>query len=681
MAKIPLAPELGQATRTLRQGVSMAPGQTQGFDAIGRLANLGADFLVDIGKNERKVEQQSAFVDSTKELQEFLFEQKHGNTDFETHFDSYSERVKSIEDGVKARFKNNPDMFDAWKRDFSQVVFDKGIDVRERTEQGRLAKSILASDNNLYKLINSAALGDDEDFIKTAEEVNNTIESNFESGIYTQKERAQRLRESSEQLSEMAARKSMMDDPVNTLKRLEKGDFEGLTGDQRILLMERAQREIIQNENRVAIQEKKRSAAAEKALDEMQKQNATGVPPSEETLDKWFVAVEDTPFEQEYVGLLANQRIIQNVLRMPISEQMQFVDEREAMLNTQGGDAKEIANFNTLKNAVDRNVKQMQNEPLTFYQARSGLSVPPIEIEMLLDPAGQVQLKDQLDDRLIILNAMQKEFGPEVLYKPLLPQESQAFAALLKDATPKMQAQAFTAVREVFNDDRAYMAAMQQIAPDAPVKAMAGILMAKQKSLKIEDNWIMDDVMVSSGDVAETLLLGESMLNKTPDQKSKDGSPSNYPIPDVSKFKLKFQSLVGKAFAGRPDAYQLAMQAVRAYYVGVSAKEGDLSDVINNDRAEHSVKAVLGQIVDVNGENVFAPWGMDASSFQDEALKAFENEMTVLGMDNFKDKFHRVLLKNRSETSYYVMNGKNYLLDNSGNPVVIKIQGGNDVGL
>jgi hypothetical protein len=323
---------------------------------------------------------------------------------------------------------------------------------------------------------------------------------------------------------------------------------------------------------------------------------------------------------------------------------------------------------------VQANVKQLQDNPLLFIQNRTGVQVAPIDLTQLIQPGGAEQIGEQLRDRVTSISAAQKQYGPQVKMRPLLPQEAAGLASALGDATPRNARDMLGSLRSSINDDGAFTAAMQQIAPDAPVKALAGMLAAKQRTLTLENRIFSDDVTVSSGDVAMTLLTGESILNKTKAQKSADGQAKSFPLPKEDEFRTNFSTTAGKVFADRPQAYEVAMQAVRAYYTSKAAEDGDVSGEINSKRMNQAVTAVLGQVVNLNNNGeVLAPWGMDESTFEDRSKSAFDVAMSRHGMTDLIGQYSAMGLRNVGDGTYYVTRGRSYLMDKKGRPVLLDL--------
>lgn len=428
-------------------------------------------------------------------------------------------------------------------------------------------------------------------------------------------------------------------------------------------------------ENRMQHNADRMEAKAEKTIGDIDRQIASGVPATADMWATWADKVKGTSFEGDFKQRIGDEAEVQNVLRLPIDQQTSFVQQKTAELLNGGGSVRDKANLDRLKTAVDANVKQLQESPLLFNQNRTGQPVAPLDIAMLAQPGGGDKVQEVLRDRVASITALQKQYGPQVQMRPLLPQEAQFLTRSLEQSSPKQQTELFGAMRLGFGDDAAFSAAMQQIAPDSPVKALAGMLMAKQRKTTLEKNWIADDVIATGGDVGAIMLEGESMLNKTKGQKAEDGKSKGFPLPPEKEFRDQFSSFAGKVFAGRPGAYEVAIQAVRAYYTGKAAQDGDVSGQIDGGRMKQAITATLGDVVNYNGNGeVLAPWGMDKGTFKDKVRESFTAEIKARGMpDSTRDQLPALGLKNIGDGSYYVIQGRNFLYDRKGQPVTINI--------
>lgn len=690
--RIPAPDNFGQAQPNLSRGAADTRGLTAGTEAIGRLAGTAAsaamqqiqqdrqeyldlnrakalnskmEYLNHLSNLESDIQDQVNtgrldYQQSVKEFEKLAGGYEHPRLDLPpAEAEQYNGYIRSERERFALRMQGFQKV--AQKRDF-QNQFYTGLD--------NISKLAAHPGANIPTLNGMA-----DDFVQDA----------IEAGM-PEAEVRQRVSQFNENNWTRQAEVRLIQNKDNR-QQLEKlhDDLIGETGfyldkigiDRRNGLLNSVANQLYSLDYKQQRQADKRNSTAAKAINEIERQISTGVPATPSMWKGWADTVKGSQYESDFDQLADDELQVQKVLRLPVDQQLQYIQEQDAQLKTGGGDLREIANQNRLRAAVDRNVKQLQNDPLLFDQARTGNSVVPLDAAMLVDPAASPVVAATMRDRVTTIRALQNRYGSQVKMRPLLPQEAQLITSALKMGGPSEQAGLFSKLRSAFGDDESYVAAMQQIAPDAPVKALAGMIMAKERSMTMERNWFRDDVIASSGNVAATLLIGEAMLNKTTDQKAMDGSGKQYPIPTQTDFDVEFSAQVGNAFAGRPDAYGVAMQAVRAYYTGRSAQEGDVSGVVDSKRMRQAVRAVLGNAVDVNGNGeAFAPWGMSESDFEDKAEAAFTAEMKRRGMEKLSDRFGLFGLRNASGESYYVLQGRNYLLDSSSNPVVINLAGG-----
>lgn len=468
-------------------------------------------------------------------------------------------------------------------------------------------------------------------------------------------------------------------DNLEVLKQLEhdftqKDGFyiDKLDANNRNSLLRNVQNQRMQLESRLEHNSMKAKNQAVNNLNKIDQQIASGIPIKPEQWQEYSIQAQGTGFEKDLVNRMKNEMEVQDMLRMPIEQQISFVQEKEATLK-QGGDLAQAANVERMRRAVDANVKQLRESPLVFNQARTGVPVQPIS----LDQMGSDGVKTIFADRVASIKATQEKYGTQVKMHPLLDQEVRAITSTMDRLEPAQQGEFFGMLRQSIDDDAAYVSAMQQIAPDSPVKARAGAMIAAGGSLTMEKNWFSDDVATNAQQVANTLLIGENILNKTKSQKSDDGKTKSFPIPPETDFRTVFSSAVGDAYSDRPDVYETDMQAVRAYYVGKSAEDGDLSGETDQKRMQEAVRAVIGEVASPNGRGeVIAPWGMDANTFEDRLDTALINKFKSLGAsENVIENRDSFSFRPAGKGKYYLIEGRNYKLDQNGIPIVIDVIG------
>lgn len=407
----------------------------------------------------------------------------------------------------------------------------------------------------------------------------------------------------------------------------------------------------------------KREAAAVRAVNAIDQQIASGVPATPDMWKQWEQAVKGTEMEAEFKTRSQDEKEVQNVLRKPMQEQIDFLQKKEADLKSEGGSVRQLNNYNRLRTAIQQNIKLLNESPLLFSATRTGEEPSPIDLGDLV--SGEAQ--DEVSDRINTLMAMKKIYG-NVPMKVLLPQEAAQLNSALQTATPKRQAQVFGGLYKSLGPE-AYRVAMQQVAADSPVRAMAGMLTAKEAQMTTAEHWFKPNDMVGSGDVAETLLQGEDLLNATKTDKAQDGKPKvSLYLPESTTLQGEFFDQVGEVFAGRPAAADIAFQAVKSYYVGRAAQIGRLAadgKDIDTKLVKEAITATMGEVVDYNGADVMAPWGMNSADFKDRVSKSLNAR---LGEDA-----GRVTLKNAGDGTYYVTQGKNFVVDKNGQPIVIDV--------
>ncbi len=410
-------------------------------------------------------------------------------------------------------------------------------------------------------------------------------------------------------------------------------------------------------------------ARGDRALGKISAQITSGIPATDEMWANWANQVKGTPAAAEFNELRKQEVATQQVLRQPIDQQVAYVTKLQADLQSNGGTVAQANNLNRLGRAIETNAKMMAEAPLDYFQQRLGANIEPLDLNSENLPAV-------LSERVSAIQGMRKQFGPTVALKPLLPQEAKTISAQLENMSPDQQSQLFGKLHAAMGDDQAYVGAMQQIAPDSPVRALTGVLAGKQRSLTTGTHWFRPDDVVSSGDVAKTMALGESILNKSKAQKGQDGG-GRFPIPKQADFDLELGKQLGTVFAGQPQSYSLAAQAVKSYYTGAAAEAGDVSGEVNNALMKKAIKATVGDVVDFNGSSTIAPWGMPSDTFKNAAQQALVQTMKAQGMsDQDVATASALTLRQARDGVYYVMQGNQYKYGANGKPLMINVNGG-----
>lgn len=413
-------------------------------------------------------------------------------------------------------------------------------------------------------------------------------------------------------------------------------------------------------------------AKAQRVLGQIDRQIASAVPATPEMWTAWADSMKGASpdVRAEFDQRVAEEKEVQKVLRMPTAQQQTYLQKAEAELATAGGTVQRKENLARTRSAIEAAQKQLDETPLLFNASREGGEVEPLNLAALASPADAWEVGAQLQSRAATIDGMRKRYGTQVQMAVLLPQEVQALGEQLKQGTSRQQAEMLSQLRTATMDDKVFNAAMKQLAPEQPVVAYAGMLATRERAqVTLQKHMFRADEAANGRDVAATMLEGNRLLQGKGDSK--------FPLPPEKEFRDQFTRDTGALFAGRPGAADVAMQAVRAFYTGQSAADGDHSAEVNSDRMKKAITAALGEVVDVNGRGeVLAPWGMGSDTFEDQAEQAFTESARAAGLpETVVGSFSKYGLRQQSERTYYVTRGREFLTTKDGKPLTITITG------
>jgi hypothetical protein len=452
----------------------------------------------------------------------------------------------------------------------------------------------------------------------------------------------------------------------------EDGFYAGkLDTERRNALLSQLTTEKTRLENAQRAEADKRESVAQRAINAMEAQLATGVPAPVEQRLAWLEQVKGTTFEQQAGQYVEMEKQSQALLKMAPAQQREFLQRMQAEQQTKGATVDQQRLYNGLKSASDARIKMLREQPLQHFAVTTGATIPPIDVQALASgDVGKVQA--QIAERMNILATQRKQYGAEAGSQPLLPQEATMLAAALRDAPPTKSLELFGAMSVAFADERAYTAALQQISPGAPVRAVAGTLYAKQRSTTLQSAGMFSGaVNASSGDIARTMLIGEKLLAPS---KPGEGKGAPFPMPAPKQFATAFETQVGTAFRNNPGAYEMSLQAVRAYYAGKANEAGNITGELDEKLVGEAVRAVIGEPVEINGADVFPPWGMAASDFQDKIEMTWEGVSGALPAGVSRD-FDDYTLQPYRDGQYLVVSGDGtYVQIAKNQPLILRVK-------
>lgn len=354
-------------------------------------------------------------------------------------------------------------------------------------------------------------------------------------------------------------------------------------------------------------------------------------------------------------------------LKLQTPEQIQATVERYKPDPTKPG--YELANkrYAAVVQAADAVVQERQADPMLFAQRNRIGDAKPLPFN------DQAAFGAELTKRVGVAATMRDTY--QAPFSILTKAEAQTLSEGFQRMTTQQKLGYLNTIRTSVTDPAAYRALVQQIAPDSPVTAMAGIILQKQNPVVVRRTFSADDVYAQR-DVAAIMLEGEALLNPGKGAKGEDGKAGKgIAMPKEEDIRNQFTSVVGRAFSADPNGANFAYQAVKAYYAGKSAREGDVSGVVDSGRLKEAINAVIGGVTDVNGKGeVIRPWGMSEERFKNGLQYAFTAAIAANGYKgSLLDNFGAYGAQSAGDGKYLLRSGSGYLTDKSGNPIVLDV--------
>lgn len=402
-------------------------------------------------------------------------------------------------------------------------------------------------------------------------------------------------------------------------------------------LRTRAQTQTDRLDTRARVAQDRAVARAQRALGEVDKQVSTGIPARTDDVLRWAGMVQGTEYEAPFREMMRGQDEVQQVLRLPVHEQSAYIQDRRLQQQRAGASTREIANLDRLSRAVESNTTMLRDAPLSWVGIRSGQPVTPLDFGQMATPAGTAALGQVLRDRSDVIRGLQRANPPgAVQMRPLLAAEAEQLSGAFKQAGAREKRQILGQLFWAAGSPDTYQGIVGQVDGIDPMMARLGRLAGSYEQAKLQNNFFSPDVVQSAGDAAATAIAGDEILRAG----GKAGALS-YPLPKDNEFTQAIADKVGKLYrgAGAGDsggrAFMQDAYAVKAYYVGKAAQEGDLSPDVNSSRLDQAITAVLGQSVNFHGNGeVLAPWGMNESDFLDRANRAVTREVAARGLQD-----------------------------------------------
>lgn len=391
-----------------------------------------------------------------------------------------------------------------------------------------------------------------------------------------------------------------------------------------------------------------------RVLDQMDKQAASGMPPTPADQQRWKAALSGTSMAGEYNGRVEQMNEVQQLLRRPIGEQMRYLEEKRQQMAVSGASVADQANVSRLQSAVDSNVKMLREQPLAFNAMRTGEDVAPLDLAGMATPEGQQQIGAQLVQRFDIVNAVRNQYGPDVARNPWRPEEAEALKAFMDQADDGSKLQLLGLLASAAPSSTDYAAAIKPIAADQPATVLAGL--AQFRGLKGADGT----------DVPKVLMAGSKVL-----------ADKSTPMPSEKELRLAFDDQVGGSIASGTPQREQAYLAFKSIYAGLAGPRGVRHEdsFTDEDLVEEAVQLATGGVAERAGAKVVKPYGMDSDLFDKYVDIQLEGiaERSGFPIDQLEDM--PLSPVPGQEGAYYLMNAGRIQLDpKTGQPMTVVIK-------
>lgn len=399
-----------------------------------------------------------------------------------------------------------------------------------------------------------------------------------------------------------------------------------------------------------------REMKAMRVLDQMDKQAATGIPPSVAEQTRWQASLSGTSFAGEYNTRIKQMNEVQQVLRLPLADQQAYIQQQRQHMAANGASVDQVNNLERLDRAVNSNMQQMRDQPLEWNATRTGTQVEPLDFSGIGTPEGQMTLVGQLGGRFDTLNAMRRQVGIEVSRNPFLPQEASMLTAALNQFDDGTKLQILGVIASAAPSGNDLTGTLKALTADKPQLLMAGLAQAQQ--LKASDGT----------QVAPTILQGAKVL-----------ADKSSVMPSETQMSVAFEGLVGQSIPAGTQERERAFSVFKSLYAGLAGPAGVVheqsSEALDEAVATKAMDMATGGITNYAGSKVVKPYGWSDSRFSDEVdsqLQGFA-ESTKLPLTSL-ERLPLSPVPGR-DGSYYLMNaGRPQADPQTGNPIVVKLQ-------
>lgn len=274
MTRIPTAENLGLQTPTPSRTQSVVDtGAAQVFSGVKRLADIGADVAAEVNESRRRVKLGQATAEAEAELQEFVFDLKANDRDYDTQFERYETFTKEVSDRYKDQLNDNA-LHSAWSSNFNSSVLRHGFDVRKHSIDGQIDLQKAGITSTLSTLSELAVQGSDEQRQAIEEQAILTLADAYEGGVLSAQEVTNKRLKFQDEVVSALVRRDIINDPDQASLNLLSGKYKGLSSEQQQIWLERSNAESEARLRKEIAESERQHRLEQRALREIQDQTS-----------------------------------------------------------------------------------------------------------------------------------------------------------------------------------------------------------------------------------------------------------------------------------------------------------------------------------------------------------------------------------------------------------------------
>lgn len=373
-------------------------------------------------------------------------------------------------------------------------------------------------------------------------------------------------------------------------------------------------------------------------------------PPRESEFVAAYGQIDGVRMYRDFAHTAASGRALQQFKTLPTSSINSVIENAKPAPGE--GFAKREQDYRALLAGAEQVKKAREQDPVAFATEFGNYGFKPLE--------DVNALGEELPRRVRAAAQISQDYGtkPVVFSK----WEAQTLSEQFKREPVEWQKGFFQTLYTNTGNGDLYRNTMQQLAPNNPTIAVAGMYAAEQRKT------------TQGRDVSEMILRGQQALTPPTGPDGKDSKTSLVKMPPDKDMLNIWVSETGTAFKGREQADNLFMQTARAIYAAQSVEDGDYSGVMNAKRWKSAIALSTGGIERHNGEEIVMPYGLDYGQFQDRLREQADGLVKSGRVSNTSSReVMHLPLESFGDGKYLVRRGAGYMVDTKGQPVILEI--------